>query len=95
MPGLVAVLPTIPVRVGDSWRIPRKAVQTMLGEPELRGDSLHGKFVEIRREENGQARQAVISINGYNRLSIAFRQPVAEPAAGVSAAVPVRRLAAS
>jgi hypothetical protein len=71
MPGLVAVLPTIPVRVGDSWRIPRKAVQTMLGEPELRGDSLNGKFVEIRLEENGHGRQAVISINGRIENQIA------------------------
>jgi hypothetical protein len=64
LPSLSALLPTIPVRVGDTWRISRKAVQSLLGEPELRGDSINGKFVEIRREEKGQARQAVIAING-------------------------------
>jgi AhpD family alkylhydroperoxidase len=38
---------------------------------------------------------AVISINGYNRLSVAFRQPVVEPAAAISAPPPVTRLVAS
>jgi hypothetical protein len=90
VPGLSTLLPTIPVRVGDGWRVPRKAVQVLLGEPELRGDAIKAKFVEIRREENGQARQAVIDINGRvenqvaetlinARLVFRFPDPSARP----------------
>jgi hypothetical protein len=64
VPGLTGLLPTVPVRVGDSWRIPRKAVQAMLGEPGLQGDAVTGKFTETRTETEGGMQQAVLAING-------------------------------
>jgi hypothetical protein len=102
LPSLSALLPTIPVRVGDTWRISRKAVQSLLGEPELRGDSINGKFVEIRREEKGQARQAVIAINGRIENQVAqtlvnaqlvfrFLEPSARPERPESGIAPPAR----
>jgi hypothetical protein len=64
MPTLAAVLPAVPVRVGDSWRIPRKALQAMLGEPELRADSVTGKFLELHRDADGKSTYAVVGIAG-------------------------------
>ena len=35
--------------------------------------------MRAREEEIGALTYAIVSINGFNRLAIAFRQPVAEP----------------
>jgi hypothetical protein len=64
VPGLAALLPTQTVRVGDSWRIPRKAVQVLLAEPEIKGDALRGKFTELRRPATGLGMQAVFTVTG-------------------------------
>ena len=71
LPNLVNVFPNYPVRVGDSWRVPRKAVQAMLGESEIRGDSLLGKFAELRRDADGKTAQAVIAVVGRIANSLA------------------------
>jgi len=64
VPSLTALLPIYPVRVGDSWRVPHRAVQAMLGEPDLKGDQLVGRFAELRREADGRTTQAVLAIAG-------------------------------
>ena len=58
------ILPTVPVRVGDSWRIPRRGAQALLGDAGTRGDTLVGKLVELRREVDGPRSVAVMSISG-------------------------------
>ncbi len=64
MPHLHLLLPPSPVHVGDSWRVARKAVQAMLGEPELRNDAVFGKFLELRRDDDGKTTYAVFNVTG-------------------------------
>jgi hypothetical protein len=64
LPALGGLLPTQSVRVGDTWPIPRRAVQALMAEPEVRGDALRGKFVELRRPASGGGLLAVISVTG-------------------------------
>ncbi|HEY2154948.1 MAG TPA: hypothetical protein VGH33_04920, partial [Isosphaeraceae bacterium] len=71
LPGLAALLPTQSVRIGDTWRIPRKAVQALLAEPEIRGDALRGKFLELRRPPVGGGLQAVFTVTGSIQTQVA------------------------
>lgn len=71
LPGLTAILPAGSVRIGDSWRVPPKAVQALLGEPETRAATLTGKFVELRRPIAGATLQAVISVTGKIQTALA------------------------
>lgn len=64
MPDLTGVLPNAPSRIGDSWRITRPAVQAFLGERQIRGDNLLGRFVELRKDTKTGIFVAVISIQG-------------------------------
>ncbi len=63
-PHMAAILPPQAVRIGESWRIPRRGAQAMLGEPGLQGDTLIGKFAELRKEVDGPRFVAVITISG-------------------------------
>jgi len=63
-PQMAAILPAQAVRVGDSWRIPRRAAQAILGEPGIQGDTLIGKFAELRKEVDGPRSVAVVAISG-------------------------------
>ncbi len=71
VPGLAALLPTQSVRIGDTWRIPRKAVQALLAEPEVRGDALRGKFLELRRPPAGGGLQAIFTVTGSIQTQVA------------------------
>ena len=64
VPQLNLILPSQPVRVGDSWRISRRAAQALLGEPGARGDTLIGKFTELRKEVEGPRSVAVLGVSG-------------------------------
>lgn len=64
LPNLVGLLPGYAARVGDTWRIPRRAAQALVGDPNTRGDALSGKFLELRRDPNGPRQVAVFSITG-------------------------------
>jgi hypothetical protein len=64
VPHLPTLLPTQAVRIGDTWRIPRKAAQALLGDPSVLGDSLVGKLAEIRKEVDGPRMVASIAISG-------------------------------
>ena len=64
IPQLAALLPTQAVRVGDTWRVPRRAAQAMLGDPYVQGDTLVGKLAEIKKEVEGPRMVASISISG-------------------------------
>ena len=63
-PQVASVLPGQAIRVGDSWRIPRRGAQGLLGEPGIQGDTLIGKFAELKKEADGPRRVAVIAITG-------------------------------
>ncbi len=64
VPHLPGLLPTQVVRLGDTWRIPRKAAQALLGDPTLQGESLVGKLAEVRKEVDGPRMVASIAITG-------------------------------
>lgn len=61
---LASLLPAPVVRIGDTWRAPRKAAQALLGDPYLQGDSLFCKLTEIRKEIDGPRMVASITITG-------------------------------
>ena len=64
VPHLPALLPVQSVRLGDTWRVPRKAVQALLGEPYLQADSVTGKLAELRKEIDGPRMVASITVSG-------------------------------
>ena len=64
VPQLASILPPQGVRLGETWRIPRRAAQAMLGEPGIQSDTLVGKLSEISKEVDGPRMVASISISG-------------------------------
>ena len=64
VPGLPLLLPSKVVRIDDTWRIPRRGVQALLGDPTLQGDALVGKLAEIRKEVDGPRMVASIAVTG-------------------------------
>lgn len=64
IPALSQLFPPQAVRLRDTWRIPRKAAQAMLGDPTIQADNLTGKLVEVRREVDGPRMVASIAIAG-------------------------------
>ncbi len=67
---LPLILPGQAVRIGDSWRVPRRGAQALLGDPGVKGDSLVGKFNELRKEIDGPRLLAVFGITGRTPTSI-------------------------
>ena len=61
---LSQVLPPRPVRIGDSWEIPRRGGAVLLGDPLVRGELLTGKFTELRKQADGPKLAATISVTG-------------------------------
>ena len=61
---LQAILPGQAIRIGDSWRVARRGAQALLGEPGAKGDTLVGKFTELRKEVDGPSLVAVIGVSG-------------------------------
>lgn len=102
MPSLTSLLPTYAARVGDTWKIPRRAAQALVGDPNVRGDALSGKFLELRRDPVSPRQVAVFSIIGRVANSMAdstlnaevqftfVPQPVAARAAASVGAKPKR-----
>src|SRR5206468_3780198 len=64
VPQLSSILPAQVVRVGDTWRVARKAAQAMLGDPSVQGDTLVGKLTEVRKEVDGPRLVASIAVTG-------------------------------
>lgn len=64
VPQLAGLMPGQSVRLGDTWRIPRRAAQALLGDPTLQGDTLVGKLAEVRKEVEGPRMVASVSITG-------------------------------
>ena len=64
VPQLALLLPGPALRLGDSWRISRRAAQALLGDPGVKGDTLVGKFDELRKEVDGPRMVALLRITG-------------------------------
>ena len=70
VPQLPLILPGQAVRVGDSWRVPRKGAQALLGDSGVKGDTLVAKFNELRKEIDGPRLLAVLGVTGRTTTSI-------------------------
>jgi hypothetical protein len=64
IPSMLAILPAQSVRLGETWTIPRRAAQAMLGDPGIQSDTLVGKFVELGKEVDGPRMVARLSVSG-------------------------------
>ncbi len=58
-PSLIQALPDLPVRVGDSYRVPRAGVEALLGQPAADG-TLNGTLQEIRPAATPQDRPVAL-----------------------------------
>ena len=76
---LTQLLPPRPVRIGDSWEIPRRGGAALLGDPLVRGELLTGKFTELRKQADGPKLAATINVMG--RVTTSMGE------AGVNAAI--------
>jgi hypothetical protein len=66
LPGLVAVLPQLPSRVGDRWRVPQGAARILLG-PQSAGDELVlASFKELRTAAKGTDLVAIFSVTAQS-----------------------------
>ena len=69
MPRLTALLPPTPRLVADTWPIPARAIQSLVGEmPNPEDYEMTGTLVGVRKAEAGPALTAVIGISGQMNL---------------------------
>jgi hypothetical protein len=69
VPRLTALLPPTPRLVGDTWPIPAKAAETLVGEmPSAEDYDMTASLVEVRKAGAGPALTAVIGISGQMNL---------------------------
>lgn len=65
MPEVATLLPSIPRRVGDTWRVSREAaIQLLAGRPSEGADRLVATLVDVKTVPNSRERQAIIGITG-------------------------------
>ena len=70
LPRLTALLPQTPRLVGDTWPIPAKATECLVGElPSPDDYAMSGKLLEVRKSKSGPTLTAVIGINGEFTVS--------------------------
>jgi hypothetical protein len=69
LPSLAGVMPVLPTRIGDTWRVSAAAVEAIAqrGERPSSSDSLAAKLMEVRRDPQSGLLTAVVAIAG--RLS--------------------------
>jgi hypothetical protein len=64
VPDLRGLLPALPSRIGDSWRVSKAAARALLGERMEGGQGLTGKLQSVRKTSDGSQYEAVITIAG-------------------------------
>ena len=64
LPDLSKVLPSLPLRVGDTWKVPVAGTKVLLGDRSASGDGLTGKLVEVRKGGKEGQWVAVLSLTG-------------------------------
>ena len=65
LPGLTTVLPRQPVRVGDTWAIPRVAAWALLGSQAAEeGFDLTGEVLSVRKNTQGTSMTALLGVKG-------------------------------
>jgi hypothetical protein len=70
LPRLTALLPPTPKLVGDTWQIPAKAAECLVGElPSPDEYAMSGSLLEVRKSKSAPTLTAVIGINGEFTVS--------------------------
>lgn len=70
MPNLVAVLPILPLRIGDRWSLSRAAARALLGEVGNRGTALVAQLEGIHHAAKGTDWEAIMTVSGHATLSV-------------------------
>jgi hypothetical protein len=71
VPGLTVLLPSSPVRIGDTWPISRLGVGVLVeGGYKITHGGLTGKLVEVRRDPKGSDRDRIAVIEITGRLQV-------------------------
>jgi hypothetical protein len=68
LPSLSAILPSLPSRIGDRWRVPRQSARALLGERSQASDVLTATLQDIRTEPKGPNLVAIIAVTGQATL---------------------------
>jgi hypothetical protein len=74
LPDLRGLLPVLPSRVGDTWRVPASAMRALLCDPSARGRDVSATLVDVRGEKSDAGPGdwvAVISVTGRAETSLA------------------------
>jgi hypothetical protein len=64
IPSLTNILPPTPLRIGETWQLPKMAIRTMVGGDRILQGGLIGKLVEVRNDAKGFGSLAVLDISG-------------------------------
>ena len=64
IPQLSLMIPNQVLRIGDTWKVNRRAAQALLADPLMVGDGLVAKLVEIQKQEDGPLSVAQIDLSG-------------------------------
>jgi len=64
VPDLASLLPTSPVRIGDTWGLTKMAVRLLINVDKVLQGNMEGKLVDIRSSPSGNEKIAVIEISG-------------------------------
>ena len=95
LPALSTLLSPRPVRVGDTWPVPKLAAWALVGDrPQDESYNLNAELIEVRKSPAGSSLTAVIGVkgqiviatgpNGVNaQVEFAFEDPAAAPPATV------------
>ena len=68
LPDLAAVLPALPSRVGDRWRVPKAASQALFGERPAAGEAPIGTLIDVRKGTGAGESVAMIGVTGRGVL---------------------------
>ena len=71
LPDLATVLPPLPTRVGERWRVPRTAARALFGDDPVAGEGLAATLVEVKPAASGTEMLAVIKVAGSAELGMA------------------------
>ncbi len=66
LPALSGVLPAMPSRIGDRWRVPRVAVRALLGSAVSTNEVVLATFKDLRTAPKGEDLVAIIAVTAEN-----------------------------
>jgi hypothetical protein len=64
VPDLASVLPSMPVRIGDTWPLTKMGMRVLVGVDQVLQGNMEGKFLDLRATTDGRKKIAVMEIGG-------------------------------